>query len=137
MELSFEELKEIAQAGDANAQFCIGYSYFYGKDVEEDKKEACRWMDKAAEQGNADAQEFLGMCYCSPGNGVFSDGFVAIYWFEKAAEQGKSFAQYMLGKMLIRGVDYLKDVKRGLYWVQQAAAQGLEEAIDFLRRYGY
>lgn len=137
MDQNIDELKAKALDGDADAQYNLGYRYFHGEGVAQDKKEACKWFDKAAEQGNAAAQTLLGICYCDPGNGVRSDKFIALYWFEKAAAQGQSIAQYLLGKLLIQGVDYLKNVEKGLYWIQQAASQGLEEAIDFLRYYGY
>ncbi len=58
---------------------------------------AVRWYMKAADQGDACSQYFLGRCYCKGNHGVeqnFADG---AKWLEKAAEQGHAEAQYFLG----------------------------------------
>jgi len=50
------EFKEDAANGDPAAQWALGYTYSYGIGVPKDDKEAAKWIRKAAEQGNADAQ---------------------------------------------------------------------------------
>ena len=49
-----------------------------------------------AEQGLAEAQFNLGLCYYN-GDGVLQDYNQAAYWFTKAAEQGDASSQYSLG----------------------------------------
>ena len=49
-------LLENAQAGDANAEYQIGWSYFTGKGVPVDYKEAARWLRQSAAQGFPDAE---------------------------------------------------------------------------------
>lgn len=52
---------------------------------------------KAAEEGNADAECRLGLCYYF-GHGVAQDYTNAVIWFRKAAEeQGNVKAQFNLG----------------------------------------
>ena len=65
--------------------------------VEQDKAEAVKWF-KAAEQGNAEAQCLLGICY-EHGDGVEQDKAEAVKWFQKAAEQGNFAAQQRLRKI--------------------------------------
>ena len=48
-----------------------------------------------AEQGNAEAQYKLGICYFL-GRGVEKDPAKAVRWFKKAAEQGHANAQLLL-----------------------------------------
>ena len=55
-----------------------------------------------AEEGNADAQWRLGMCY-SKGHGVFVNADEAVKWFRKAAEQGHKDAATQLRET--EGVD--------------------------------
>ena len=43
---------------------------------------ATRWFRKAAEQGNADAQGFIGFAYLK-GNGVSKDPTEATRWYRK------------------------------------------------------
>ncbi len=55
-------------------------------------------VQKAAEQGNADAQSLLGAMY-EYGKGVAQDDKQALAWTRKAAEQGNATAQFALGVM--------------------------------------
>jgi len=50
---------------------------------------------KAAEQGDADAQNYLGWMY-SHGSGVPENKVEAVKWYRKAAEQGDSDAKQAL-----------------------------------------
>jgi len=49
------------------------------------------WYTKAAEQGNATAQTYLGVCY-KYGYGVSQDDGKAVEWYTKAALQGNAMA---------------------------------------------
>ena len=53
---AFIRLKPEAMRGQPDAQYAVGYMYYYGQGVTEDKKEALCWIRKAALQGNNDAQ---------------------------------------------------------------------------------
>jgi hypothetical protein len=55
-----------------------------------------RWYRKAADQGDADAQNNLGAMYGN-GEGVAKDDAEAVKWFRKAADQGNASAQLNLG----------------------------------------
>ena len=57
---------------------------------------------EAAEQGNALAQDALGIIY-RRGEGVPSDDAEAVGWYRKSAEQGYPQAQYALGFMYFYG----------------------------------
>ena len=52
-----------AEAGDAEAQFYLGFHYYAGdripNGVTQDYKEAVKWLTKAAEQGSEDAKKAL------------------------------------------------------------------------------
>ena len=69
-----------------------------------------RWLDKA-QQGNADAQFWLGASYES-GRGVNRDLSEATKWLRKSAKQGNPDAQNLLGHMYENGecvpLDYVK-----------------------------
>ena len=55
--------------------------------VAKDEATAAALYKKAAEQGHAEAQFHLGMCYLN-GVGVRKDEATAVAWYRKAAEQG-------------------------------------------------
>ncbi len=69
--------------------------YYWGRGVSQDYPEAVKWYRKAAEQGNANGQNNLGLMYYH-GTGVAKDMVEARKWFEKAAEQGHTKAAEML-----------------------------------------
>ena len=58
--------------GNAEAQWRLGYCYYVGKGIREDKREAVKWYRLAAGQGNAEAQWRLGYCYYV-GKGIRED----------------------------------------------------------------
>ena len=49
---SFKLLLPLAQQGNTEAQYAVGYSYYYGKGVLEDQEKGQYWINKAAQQGN-------------------------------------------------------------------------------------
>ena len=58
-------LKKWQQAADKSipeAEYLIGRCYIYGHGVKKDYKQAVKWFKKAAEQGDARAQNALGLC---------------------------------------------------------------------------
>ena len=78
--------------------------YLKGKGVEQNEGLALEYYKKAAEQGSAEAQNYLAHCYLE-GKGVKRNEGLALEYFKKAAEQGFAGANlahcYLEGK----GVD--------------------------------
>ena len=60
---AMSEWQPLAEQGDAQSQYYLGFMYSNGEGVVQDYKEAVKWFRKAAEQGNGEAQAFLGMMY--------------------------------------------------------------------------
>jgi uncharacterized protein len=95
---------------------------------------------KAAEQGDADAQQSLGEAYDSPSfGGVSKDKKKAAYWYDKAyeqfaraAEQGNAYAQYKLGVLHITYYNRLRGIQdddaKVVYWFTKAAERGNADA---------
>ena len=81
----------------------------------------------AAEDGLAQAQFTLGLCYES-GHGVSKDSAQAIYWFRKAAEQGFDEAQYTLGCCYNGDDGFARDPGEAAKWWSKAAVQGYADA---------
>ena len=68
-----------------------GYAYEHGEfGVAQDKNEALKWYQKAAEAGGTYAMFVLGNEYTSGEN---QDKEKALMWYRKAAEEGLAFAQ--------------------------------------------
>lgn len=123
METIFQ-LKQEAEAGNAEAQMRLGKAYLDGKDIPQDYTQAFEWTKKAAEQGNAIAQGALGWMYLA-GNGTLQDPIQAAEWLTRSATQGNVFAQTTLADMYYLGeLGIAKDVAKAIEWYTKAAEQG-------------
>ena len=89
------EIRCLAEQGNAEAQFSLGFRYDEGEGVPRDSQEAVKWWRKAAEQGHDQAQFNLGDMYAR-GDGVSEDKTEAMKWLRFAAEQGHAEAQFSL-----------------------------------------
>ncbi|KRT55772.1 tetratricopeptide repeat protein [endosymbiont of Ridgeia piscesae] len=58
-ERAFHLLFPVAVAGDARAQYTLGYLYHHGFGVEKDDQQAMQWIQRAASQGHAKAIKAL------------------------------------------------------------------------------
>ena len=76
-----------AMAGYSHAQNNLAFSYFKGRGVDQDSREAANWYLMAAEQGLASAQMAIGLVYLT-GDGLKKDESEAKRWFRMAGEQG-------------------------------------------------
>lgn len=83
-ETKMERCYKSAQAGDAESQYTIGIQYEQGQSgYPKDYAEAAKWYRKAAEQGHAGAQLYLGV-FLAQGQGVKPDFVEAYKWIELA-----------------------------------------------------
>ena len=74
------------QAGDAHWQNEMGNMCYYGDGMPQDKEQAVEWWQKAAAQGNYEAQLSLVNAY-RKGQGVEKNQRLANYWLEQAGSQ--------------------------------------------------
>ena len=72
--------------------------YEHGNFVRQDAGVAVVWYRRAAEQGDATAQNNLGAMYLT-GRGVTQDLDEAVRWFRMAAKQGNLEAQLNLDQL--------------------------------------
>ncbi len=76
-----------ANAGDAEAQYCLAYCYHSGTPVKKDMDAALRWYTLAAMQGHVAAQHNLGLIYMR-GEDAEQDYEQAYTWALLAAGNG-------------------------------------------------
>ncbi|MDE7372805.1 MAG: sel1 repeat family protein, partial [Clostridia bacterium] len=77
------QIIDLAEKGDADAQYALGNCYMHGDGVEENWSIAFDWYLRSAKQGNAEAQSAVADCY-DFGFGVNSDLTAAYQWYLKA-----------------------------------------------------
>lgn len=94
-------------------------------------EEALIYFRKAAEDGDAAAQTYLGFMY-QAGQGVTKDNAETVRWYRKAAEQGNADAQIQLGVRYEAGQGVTKDDSEAVNWYRKAAEMGNARAQCYL-----
>ena len=103
---ALQNLKRVADSGNANAQVRLGYMYDEGKGVKVDDALAVKYYQKAANGGNDWAMRNLGLMY-EYAEGTTKNLQLALKWYKKS------------------GYDTKKDIKR----VKVAIAKAKKEAL--------
>jgi hypothetical protein len=112
---ALREFRALANNGDRESQYWMGIYYFTEKyrksGAQPDNRAAVKWFQKAAAQGHARAQFFLGSKY-EDGQGVTQDVREGLRWFLAAAAQGLANAQYQVGgRYFLGGIGVPKNFK--------------------------
>lgn len=108
----------LALKGLPSAQNVLGDLSIHAGEVQQ----AIEWYRKAAQKGDAKAQNNLGMAYIR-GTGVMQDFKEAAMWLSKSAEQGNAKAQNNLSIMYLSGKGVATDLKLAASWCEKAAQQ--------------
>lgn len=114
------DLREIAYAGNVNAQVQLGVIYLTGDGVAKDDVEAVKWLRMAAEQDNALGERYLAEMYFK-GRGVTADNAEAAKWLRMAAEQGDAESQHNLAVLYTQGLGVIRSVKEAAKWMRLSA----------------
>lgn len=91
---AFDLWLPLAESGVSQAQSAIAYLYATGLGAVQSDTEALAWFTKAAEEGDADAQNNLGVIYAKGGTKATREQ--AIKWYLEAARRGHRGAQQNL-----------------------------------------
>jgi len=114
-----------AKEGNVRAQHNLGRIYRGNKkatqEVTKDYQESALWYRKAAEQGHASAQAWLGVMY-NLGFGVNRDYKVAAKWYRKAADQGNVLGQLSIARLYCQGKGVIKNLKEAERWYLRSAS---------------
>ena len=117
---AFREFRSLAEKGDAQSQVQLGIMYEMGLGIKQDYSEASKWYQKAAIQGDKEAQNrFLEMR---------KKGLTTIFqppipdgWEGNTTEPQ---SQYNLGAMYAKGIGIKRDYAIAYRWFYMAAHQG-------------
>lgn len=140
-------LKKAAEQGHEEAIRIVN-------DMENHNAEDGSLIQERAEQGDADYQYALSVCYLHGMNGVEQDFDKAVKWSQRAAEQGQeraqqfldyiadnnvvglqeSAGQFMLGTFYLHGIGIPPDGTKAKTWLEKAAEQGHELAQELLAK---
>lgn len=101
-----------------------GKGYYNDKDY----SSAYSWFLRAADQGQNNAQFYLGYMFKNS-LGVAQDYRKALYWYTKSAEQHNSSSQNNLAVMYDEGQGVAEDNELAVFWYTKAANDGSKNAM--------
>jgi eukaryotic-like serine/threonine-protein kinase len=128
---AFELARTLAQGGDREAQFALGWLFEKGLGVSRDDKQAAVSYQQAAQQGQVNAQLRLGAMY-ETGRGVDRNDEQAFYWYRKAGEQGDPEAENDIGLMYLSGKGTKQSDFDAAVWFSKAADRNNAKALKNL-----
>lgn len=99
MDFTLEELKILAENGQKDLEYAVGYYYENGIHTLTDFGQAAQWYEKAAKKDHVDALLHLGFLYAQ-GKGVDKDEKKAFTYIRRAAETGNKNSPVQPGQVL-------------------------------------
>lgn len=131
--LSFEEILKCVEEGEIEGTCPKGVMQHYSKEASGKTEVAFQLCFKAAENGSACAQAFVGYCFIR-GLGVKQSGNRSFYWYKLSADKGHAIAQYSLGNLYSIGRGTHKSYRRAAHWYLLSAEQNHPEAMLHMAR---
>ena len=129
-------LEPLARAGHPLAQSRLALLYYQGHGVRESDALAWQWFERAARQGLAEAQFYLGNMYAYGHAPLPLDADaarLAAQGYFEAARQGHAEAQYSLAILFLTGSGVTQNASEARKWMTLAAAQGHADAAAYLK----
>lgn len=142
--LKIEDIVELANHGNAEAEYELGYRFYNGLDVEQNRSEARKWFLKASGKGIADAALAAAETYYW-GRGVRRDREKSQWFFLEACscfdrdyKSGRQagYSAFRIYEILYGGYLGKKYVETADVWLQRAMDAKYAEAFcELARRY--
>jgi TPR repeat protein len=116
-------LRRLADSGNAQAMFRLGWMSAAGVGMARDEAEAVRWYRRGADAGNANAESALAIALLD-GRGVTADPQEGLRLLRSAAAKNHVEAMFRLGHILVSGKMAEKDEVEAARLFTRAAGSG-------------
>ena len=123
-EKKLKQLREKAEAGDADAMYNMGNAYdrmgnAYG--LTRDSRQACAWFERGARLQHPKCMATYGG-FLLKGCGGEKLPALGLVFLGQAASLGSDLAAFFIGRAFIEGSDGLpKDIEMGKHWLRKAS----------------
>ena len=126
MDFTLEELKILAENGQKDLEYAVGYYYENGIHTLTDFGQAAQWYEKAAKKDHVDALLHLGFLYAQ-GKGVDKDEKKAFTYIRRAAETGNKNASTTWPGVMRKGSVQNKITQKPLAGIKKQGSRGIIE----------
>lgn len=134
-ELAFKAYHKASKLGDAKSMTNLGLMYQNGDYVKVNYEKAMNWYEKGLYAGDKRNYYNVGYLYYK-GYGVEQSYPIAFqYFLEGATDKNDGICKYMIGLCYIKGYGVEVNEELGRSWIEKAANNGYERAIDFILNY--
>lgn len=133
--VDIETLIENANTGSPKAQVEYGKLLQSGVRIGKNEKEAARYYEMAARQGDARGECSLGICYYH-GVGVTQSYKLAAKYLKRAADKQDKEALYYMGMCTKDGTGVERNPKAAITYFKAAAKQGEVASLRHLKELG-
>lgn len=136
----FECFLELANEGDAEAQYRVAMCYLHAQGTGLSEYNAAEWLKLAARKDHIQAQLQLAVCH-EKGLGTWDDPASAFNCYKKAAQAGNVQAQFELAERFRTGIIFRDEIivakkeQEAFAWYQKAAMQNHTAAQFYLGVY--
>jgi len=124
---SIDSLKKQAKDGVAEAQYELAKAYINGEGIGKDVKQGVEWLQKAAVQEHAPAQDALWVMYRKGFSPYLAkDPKRALEWLRKSADHNYATAEYEIALLYLDGdgeTSIPRNPKEAAKWFRKAARQ--------------
>ena len=129
---NLEQLRVLAEQGDAGSENALGLRYFSGDGVPRDERQAAHWFTQAAERGSLSAQSTLGSMYWA-GRGVPYNVNQAYFWTVLARAGGDSTGRSLapiIAKQLTRSQSVAIELQAEQWFQQHQGPSGARASLS-------
>ena len=128
------ETRRLAEQGDADAQYNLGFRYAIGEGVLAGQCRSRTLVPAGCRAGSRQCAVHARKHVRQRPNtrGVLEDDAEAVRWYRLSAEQGNADAQYNLGFRYAIGLGFPQDEAEAVRWFRLAAEQGNADAQNNL-----
>ena len=118
-------------------QRLFAHAFLLGEKFNQDAQTSLKWFEKAAENGDSNAQRMLGMFYYHGESATYfgtqiakRDYHKAVQWLRKAADQGDPWAYEFLGNSYLNGFGVRQNVKTAKEHFGKACDLGVQSGCE-------
>jgi TPR repeat protein len=125
-------LEGLAKRGNSQAQSSLGFAYFLGVGVKQNRELSIKWLRMASENGSIYASTLLGEMLIANGNDSAKDASEGFELLMQSAQKNDPWAQYLLGYAYAMGLGAKKDEFSAANWYKKSAETGSVSAMRAL-----
>lgn len=122
LSLIVDQLLEQSRESSPEGWFTLGKAYQIGNGAQRNRREALRWLRRAAEAGHIKAMVSLALAMRQPD--YENDQIGAVAWLRKAAELGSASGMAFLGFAYREGTGVPQDPRESVSWFIKAVEAG-------------